>query len=230
MRTGRPNIIMNEAPPKGGSAEGARQLILLPLLYVRQAWLVILLGLVFGTALAGVETRLGPQIKANKENETKQQVPALVPGALLEKTRKITFKDRQGRDVAIYKAVAEDGTPRGWVIPAKGHGFADVIEVLVGLDPKAEKITGLFVLAQKETPALGSFITDGPKFLDQFRGMPTSRALEVNKKAQTLPHEIKPLSRATISSRSVCKIVNAAVARHKARLKRMAAGGAPTLK
>lgn len=221
---------MNEAPPKGGSAEGARQLVLLPLLYLRQAWLVILLGLVFGTALAGVETRLGPQIKANKENETKQQVPALVPGALLEKTERIEFKDEQGRDIVIYKAVGEDGTLRGWVIPAKGHGFADVIEVLVGLDPQAETITGLFVLEQKETPGLGNFIVDGPKFRDQFGGKPTSPALEVNKKEQELPHEVKPLTGATISSRSVCDIVNAEVARQKARLRRMAAGGPPTLK
>ena len=221
---------MNEASPKGGSAEGARQIILLPLLYVRQAWLVILLGLLFGTALAGVETRLGPQIKANKENETKQQVPVLVPGALLEKTERIEFKDEQGRDIVIYKAVGEDGTLKGWVITARGQGFADVIEVLVGLDPKAETITGLFVLEQKETPGLGNFITDGPKFRDQFRGKPTFPGLEVNKKEQELPHEVKPLTGATISSRSVCNIVNTEVARQKARLKRMAAGGPPTLK
>ena len=221
---------MNEAPPKGGSAQGAWQIILLPLLYVRQAWLVILLGLLFGTALAGVETGLGPQIKANKENETKQQVPVLVPGAVLEKSERIEFKDEQGRDIVIYKAVGEDGTLKGWVITARGQGFADVIEVLVGLDPKAETITGLFVLEQKETPGLGNFITDGPKFRDQFHGKPTSPALEVNKKEQELPHEVKPLTGATISSRSVCNIVNAEVARQKARLKRMAAGGPPTLK
>lgn len=221
---------MTEGPQEGTQIQRPTPGILLPLVYLRQAWLVIVLGLIFGTALAGVEAALGPEIKANKENETKEQVPELVPGAVEEKTKRIDFTDEQGREVAIYQAVGKDGTLKGWVIPAKGQGFADVIEVLIGLDPKAEKITGLFVLAQKETPGLGNFIVDGPKFRDQFRGKPTSPALEVNKKEQKLPNEIRPISGATISSRSVCEIVNAEVARQKARLKRMAAGGPPTLK
>ena len=90
-------------------------------------------------------------------------------------------------------------------------------------------ISGLFVLAQKETPGLGSNITEGPKFRDQFSGKPTSPGLVVNKVGQKLSHEIKPVTSATISSQSVCQIVNAEVARQKARIKRMAAGGPSTL-
>ena len=220
---------MTNGPREGNLDRQPRGGILLPVLYVRQAWLVILLGLVFGTALAGVEARFGPQIALNKENETKGQIPKLVPGAIPEKTETVEFKDEQGRDVVIYKAVGNGESLKGWVIPAKGQGFADVIELLIGLDPQAEKITGLFVLAQKETPGLGSCITEGPKFRDQFPGKPTSPALVVNKAEQKLPYEVKPVTSATISSQSVCQIVNTEVARQKARMKRMAAGGPPTL-
>ena len=218
---------MTQGSQEDSHGRTAWRVIRLPVLYVRQAWLVIVLGLVFGTALAGVEAKLGPQIKRNKENETRDQIPQLVPGAVQEKTEGIEFTDEQGREVVIYRAVGEDGTLKGWVISARGQGFADVIEVLVGLDPQAETITGLFVLGQKETPGLGNFIVDGPRFRDQFRGKPTSPPLEVNKKEQKLPQEVKPVTGATISSRSVCEIVNTEVARLKARLKRMAAGGPP---
>ena len=43
-----------------------------------QAWLVILLALLYGGALAGVQTRLSPKIAENKKNETYSVIPALV--------------------------------------------------------------------------------------------------------------------------------------------------------
>ena len=49
--------------------------------YIAQAWLVIVLSLCFGVALAAVQTTLSPKIDANKLRDTIGQIPNLVPGA-----------------------------------------------------------------------------------------------------------------------------------------------------
>ena len=94
-------------------------------------------------------------------------------------------------------------------IPARGPGFADKIELLIGLDLEGETITGMAVLDQKETPALGNKIQDA-KWREQFRKKSTSEPLTVTRSAPR-GNEIQAVSGATFSSRSVCKIVNKAV-------------------
>ena len=189
---------MSEEPKKGG--------------YLRQAWLVILLALCYGAALAGVQTTLGPIIAENKKNETFSQVPELVPGADGAKTleRTVMLKDKPQ---PVLQACDAEGETVGWVVPASGQGFADKIEILVGLDAKCETITGMYVLAQNETPALGDYIRDYKKFREQFE---EKSALEPLKVVKTEPapdtNEIKALSAATVSSEAVAKIVNESVA------------------
>jgi electron transport complex protein RnfG len=179
--------------------------------YLGQAWLVLALGLAFGTALAGVQITLSGKITQNKVNDTIGQIPSLVPGA------------RRGEPVPIgnetvYRALDENGRQIGWVIPARGQGFADVLSLLVGLDSKAKTITGLYVLEQKETPGLGNRI-ENPKWRSQFAGLDASRAVAATKNAPSAGrNEIKAVSGATVSSESVCAIVNEAVARMRGEL------------
>ena len=133
---------MSDEPKQGG--------------YLRQAWLVILLALLYGAALAGVQTTLGSRIAENKRNETYSVIPTLVEGADVAKTEELTVTGVNGEEQRVYKAVAADGTQRGWVLPAHGQGFADRIDLLVGVDVTVSTITGLYVLDQKETPRAGS--------------------------------------------------------------------------
>jgi electron transport complex protein RnfG len=179
--------------------------------YIGQAWLVIVLAFCFGGALAFVQTTLGPKIAENKRNETYRVIPALVPGAEPESTEELVVQGADGRDVRVYKAFTADGSHLGWVIPARGQGFADVIELLIGQDASLETITGLYVLAQKETPGLGDFIR-GEDFQSRFTGRPAAPPLVVVKTDPREENEIRALTGATISSESVTTIVNAAIA------------------
>ena len=128
----------------------------------------------------------------------------------------LVVEDAQGTRVyRVYAAMAkgEDGEARpiGWVVKAKGPGYADNIEVLIGLDRKIETITGLYVLAQNETPGLGNQIGRA-KWRKQFRNKGLTSPLVVTKgEARPGTNEIQAVSGATISSESVCKIVNRAV-------------------
>ena len=177
--------------------------------YLRQAWLVIVLSAGFGAALAGVQTSLQERIAANKLAETKTQIPVLVEGAETGKAEMIA-------DRTVYRALAGEKQV-GWVIPAGGQGFADRIEVLVGLDKELARITGLYVLDQKETPGLGNKIID-ESWRAQFVGKPTAPPLVVVKSGASKPNDIDAVTGATISSEAVCDIVNRTVSEMSAEL------------
>jgi electron transport complex protein RnfG len=187
-----------------------------------QAWLVLFLALCFGSALAAVHVTLAPTIENNKINETKEKVPELVWGS--EQAKEMAQKgitldiighqlevERTGKKVfySAYEAVLE-GKRTGWVIKSSGQGYADKIELLIGVDPKAEKVTGLFVLDQKETPGLGNRVIE-PQWRGQFAQKSTGTPFEVTKKGASAPHEIDAVTGATISSKSVTQIVNVAL-------------------
>jgi len=183
-----------------------------------QAWLVLVLATVFGSGLAGVEYALGPRIAQNRLDETLAQVPKLVPGAARGEADEAVIPGRR-----VFRALDASGGLVGWVVPGKGQGFADKIELIVGLDPRAETITGLFVLDQKETPALGDNITT-EAFRGQFVGFGTGVPLDA-KRAPTdkATGTVQALTGATISSDAVCTIVNQTVAVVKAPLQAAAA-------
>jgi len=218
---------------------------------LRQAWLVILLALLYGGALAGLQTSLKQRIADNKEAETVRVVPQLLLGPdmpeefqrRVEKVPAAETGDEQppkytvgiipildgeadkseeivmtveklkvaadGNDHCVYKAASDD-TLIGWVLPAGGQGFADRIEVLIGLDATLSAITGLYVLDQKETPGLGNLIKE-PDFCKRFSGKSTVEPLMVVKGQPLASNEILAVTAATISSESVARIVNNAI-------------------
>jgi len=197
--------------------------------FLAQAWLVLVLAISFGSALAFVQVNLSEVIAANKLNETLTQIPELVwgedaakyiadtsipleiiPGTVsLKKGQKTTY-------YPLYRVTRGD-VMTGYVVKARGQGYADKIEVLIGVDPDVEIITGLFVLEQKETPGLGNKIIY-PVWREQFAGKKTTTPFVVVKEKSTIPNTIDAVTGATISSRSVAGIVNQAVIDIKGRL------------
>lgn len=180
--------------------------------YLRQAWLVIVLAFAYGGALAAVHTTLAPRIEANKLQETLDVIPTLVAGADQAQTEILSIAAVDGRSERVYRTHDAQGVPNGWVLAAVGQGFADKIEILIGLDATLTVIRGLYVLDQKETPGLGDYIRL-PSFQDRFRDKPTDAPLAIVKSEPRAAHEVAALSGATVSSWSVCTIVNQAVAR-----------------
>jgi electron transport complex protein RnfG len=191
--------------------------------YISQAWLVILLGLLYGGALAGVQTALSGKIEENKRAETYSVIPDLVPGADASQTQELLVAGENDKEGRVYQVRAADGSHVGWVLPGEGSGFADKIELLVGLDAQVTRITGMYVLNQKETPGLGDYIT-GASFRQQFRNTPAEEPLAVVKANPSASNEIRALTGATISSESVADIINQALANYRAPLQALAAG------
>ncbi|MBU0996001.1 MAG: FMN-binding protein [Proteobacteria bacterium] len=188
--------------------------------FLVQGWLVILLCLVFGGSLTAVQLTLSPVIEANKKNEILQIIPGLISeenSTAINKEATLPFtvspfyvnSEKQGRHLsyAVFEAKDKDGNISGWAARASGQGYADKIELLLGLNPEAEKITGLFILEQKETPGLGNKISE-IKWRDQFKGKKTDKAISAIKGKAVNANEIDAITGATISSKSVCRIIN----------------------
>lgn len=169
--------------------------------YIAQAWLVLALAACFGGALAGVQVALSDRIDANKKAETRAQVPELVPGAAS------AGEARRVGELLAYPALDAAGRTVGWVVRARGQGFADVIELLIGFDADAARVTGMYVLDQKETPGLGNKISDRD-WRAQFAGKSAQTPFEIVKRAPRKPAEVEAVTGATISSDSVAAIVN----------------------
>lgn len=183
--------------------------------FLRQAWLVILLGIAFGGALAAVQATLAPRIAQNIRDEIYAQIPALVPGAVSAQTEELEVPDPNGGIATLYRARDAAGTSVGWVFPARAQGFADLIFVLVGLDAGRQTITGIYVVDQKETPGLGNYIVD-PPFRGQFAGLDANRPVTVVKQApNAASNEVLAVTGATISSVSVADAVNESLAAYR---------------
>ncbi|MBC2716206.1 MAG: RnfABCDGE type electron transport complex subunit G [Desulfobacteraceae bacterium] len=184
-------------------------------LFIFQAWLVLLLASFFGAALAGIQLTLSPKIEANKLNETLEKVPELILGAdaaqaFIDKNRQMEI-DRQfieaGKKIYSVFQAKTNGQTAGWVVKSSGQGYAGKIELLIGVDAKSEEITGLFILDQKETPGLGNKIMESV-WRKQFINKSTQQQLTAVKTKAAAPNEINAITGATISSKSVCGIVN----------------------
>jgi electron transport complex protein RnfG len=193
-----------------------------------EAWLILALAAFFGAALAAVHAGLSDRIEANKRAETLRQVPALVLGSDVVQGAAIAISgdsirignpdggmislDIVEREIGGHKVLEArshaGGELAGWVVHGSDQGYADVIELLIGLTPDGSVITGLFVLSQKETPALGDGITKDD-FRNRFVGRETNSPLTASRTADGTG--IRAITAATISSRSVCDIVNEAV-------------------
>lgn len=197
---------------------------------IAQAWLILVMALIFGAALAAVQVNLSGVIAANKLSETLERVPELVWGAaaapkIVSRNASVditpgTVTIKKDAKTVYYNLfrVTREGKLAGWVIKAGGQGYADKIELIIGLDPSADTITGLFILQQKETPGLGNKITF-PQWRNQFIRKKTSTPLVVVTKGKSQPpNAIDAVTGATISSRSVTGIVNRTIGDIKGQL------------
>ena len=193
--------------------------------YIVQAWLILIVAVFFGASLASIQIVLGPKIEENKINEIKQRVPELVLSSTkLEELNKsgdildVEFnvisvkKNKKIKAYNTYKAKDKSGNTIGYVIKATGQGYADKIELLFGLNKNVDKISGIYILAQKETPGLGNKIVED-NWQNQFKGKPATptNPLKVVKTGAKDISDIDAITGATISSRNVCNIINSAV-------------------
>ena len=122
--------------------------------------------------------------------------------------------DRSSAASDVYK---RQGVCKGVAFQGSGKAYGDVLSLLFGYDPDAQKIIGFYVLESKETPGIGNKIEKDP-FLSNMKSMDVAlnddqssikNEIKTVKNGQkTNAWEIDAITGATITSRAVGNILN----------------------
>ena len=129
----------------------------------------------------------------------------LIDGALtsdLPSTTDSTDLDR------VYVGFNASDHPTGFAIAGGEPGFQDVIRLLFAFDPSSGRVRGMKVLESKETPGLGDKIEKDTGFVAGFSDpVPPLVGVKAGRGTGDA-HEVDIITGATISSRTVIKIIN----------------------
>ena len=160
-----------------------------------------IIGIISGGLLSGIADWASPLIEMHRIEETKAAIFEVVPEATDYKLdEKVTFE--------MFRVMNNEGNQIGYALPIEGNGFQGKIRLMIGVTNDLKKITGLKILEQLETPGLGNKIVDAP-FTDQFINLSTIPKVNYVKGiTPENPNEIQAITGATISSKSVVKIIN----------------------
>jgi len=183
--------------------------------------ILLLVTAIAGAALSMVNAITKPRIELQKKMILETALLAALPTA----DKNAIIKVEQDGDV-YYKGYAHADTTGlvGYAFVAYGTGYSSVIETMVGVDSTGA-VTGSSVIAQKETPGLGTKVEEiryGEEkswFQIQFLGKRYG-SLAVDKDGG----DIHSITGATISSRAVTNSIKDGLLKLETRL-----GGFKTL-
>ena len=169
-----------------------------------------------------------PMIEANQRAAIAAAIAKVIPGAVSNRAFVLTesglrpAKKGERGDI-IYAGYNKNGKLAGVAARAAAQGYADMIYMLYGYDPKCQCIRGIRVLKMTETPGLGDRIKTDPDFLKNFQALDATLAEDgkglenpihtVKHGKKRNPWEIDAISGATISSRAVGRALNASAQR-----------------
>lgn len=161
-------------------------------------------SLVAGAALAFTYQATMPRIRVNEEKARQQALKEVIPATASFTTETVTVQltgtggKLEEKRVEVFRCLDAAGKLAGLAYIAEPAGFADVIRIMVGLDPEQGRITAIRVLELKETPGLGSKVKE-EGFTRQFRGKGLSDAFTAARSGG----DVQAVTGATISSKAV---------------------------
>jgi electron transport complex protein RnfG len=180
-------------------------------LFFRESWLLVACAFSFGLLMAVTDAAWAPRIAQNKVDKTNAQLRTIFPAGeafeqLPENVDILSGKVKTGEST-IYKVSAQ-GKVIGWAFTAEGFGFADKIQLIVGVDAAFDKMVGYAVVSSYETPGFGDKIKDD-FFGKQFVGAPAmSVNLTKGGDPASIDSNIVAITGATVSSTAVVNTVN----------------------
>lgn len=133
--------------------------------------------------------------------------------------------DTTGLD-KIYAGTDGDGRLKGYALTWAEPGFSDNVSVIFGYDPASQKLLGMKVLEQKETPGLGDKIVKDSAFVKGFAGALSPIKGIKRGTARTDEHQVDMITGATISSRAVITTINTRLEKLGPLIKAYRSGGA----
>ncbi len=166
---------------------------------------LLVVTMIAGFALGGVYNATKEPIALAKKAKTEAALKAVIPDFDTVYTHKVLPVD--GTDSLTVNKGFKEGQLVGVAIETYSNKGYDPtqIKVMVGFTPAGE-IINTSVIQHKETPGLGTKMSD-PKFYTQFQGKnPESFKLQVKKDRG----DVDAITAATISTRAFCDAITRA--------------------
>lgn len=179
---------------------------------------------VFVAGLAAANEATAPRVRANREFASQAAVLDALGIEYSDPAEAASLYGSAVRPIegAVPRAyVAERPDGRHYVVEATGAGLWGAITIVAAAGESLERLDGIQILAQNETPGLGGRI-DEPWFKDQFRGervaggrIRISAGAEAGGSGANDPEDglVDGVSGATRTSQAMEQIVAAALAR-----------------
>ena len=177
-----------------------------------------IITVISGGVLAVLDSFTGPKIRDYQNKLKNEAVAQVLP-------KGVSIETIEKEDKIIYKATL-NGKEVGYAFQVSGGGYQSELVIMVGVTPDFSEIIGTKMIAQVETPGLGTKIEDDPSkkdnpgwFMAQFKGVKTLPAITYVKNAKpSKATEIEAITGATISSAAVVDILNKGINEAKALL------------
>lgn len=177
----------------------------------RNALVLGIIGVVSALLLSYTAEITHPMIEQNRQIALRRALSQVLPEA--DSFRVID------ESLEFYEGLDSLGNRVGYAFVGEGGGYQGKIRLMIGITPEWDRLTGLAVLENIETPGLGAKIASA-SFLKQFRGLHVAPKIEyVQNRPPEKPNQIQAITGATISSRSVVRILNQTVSKMKQRWK-----------
>ncbi len=159
-----------------------------------------LLGFAYDITRAPIEKR--------QKEEQAAALKMVLPADEFTQVEGLTFPEDETVK-SIFEAKT-GGESAGYVIEVGSKGYGGEITMMVGIS-KDEKVTGIKILKQSETPGLGTKTAE-PAFTDQYKDKDATKDL-------ALGSDITAITGVTISSKGVTNGVNTAIQYYNNELK-----------
>ncbi len=185
---------------------------------------LVAIALVAGLTIAAVHEWTRPMVMAQRGGQLGEAALSVMPGAenYLIYTRDADGRPRLSGDDdrhELFIGLDGRGRPVGAAIAGSGMGYVDTIELVVGVSPDLDRLTGMRVVASRETPGIGTVITDDKAWVDSFTRIELPfdeqnrlKDLQVRDNARFEAGEVDAISGATVSVFSVTRIINRSLA------------------
>ena len=144
--------------------------------YLKDAWLVLAISVVFGGGLALSTAMTREQIAENKRQAQQGKLAELFgEGIEIARVVELDVTVRgQNRQAKVYEVV-RGGQRAGWGIVADGKGY-DKLTLMIGLSADAGTLVGYRVVSSAETAGVGDVIATSD-YAGQFAGRKATEPL-----------------------------------------------------
>jgi electron transport complex protein RnfG len=166
-----------------------------------------------GLAIGYVNGVTAPAIAAQKEEDLRQGYREVYPAG--EEFAELGYDGGNALITGLVVA-RRGGADSGAIYTVSPKGYGGAVELLVGFDIAANRLSGIKILTQSETPGLGANCVQ-PWFGERFIDKSAAGELRLVKVETNAADEVQAITAATITSTAVVAGVNAARADFAAR-------------